>query len=95
MASVVISPDSASMHLASSLNIPVIGLFAIHNPDRVGAWNFRKYEVSVYAQMAKAELGDKEAGWRYRVKNRDAMKSIDIRKVIESFDRICSDYSLN
>ena len=83
------------MHLASSLNIPVIGLFAIHNPDRVGAWNFRKYEVSVYAQMAKAELGDKEAGWRYRVKNRDAMKSIDIRKVIESFDRICSDYSLN
>lgn len=95
IASVVISPDSASMHLASSLNIPVIGLFAIHNPDRVGAWNFRKYEVSVYAQMAKAELGDKEAGWRYRVKNRDAMKSIDIRKVIESFDRICSDYSLN
>ncbi len=95
LASVVISPDSASMHLASSLNIPVIGLFAIHNPDRVGAWNFRKYEVSVYAQMAAAELGDKDAGWRYRVKNKDAMKAIDIRNVIESFDRICSDYSLN
>lgn len=93
-ASVVLSPDSASMHLASSLNIPVIGLFAIHNPDRVGAWNFRKYEVSVYAQMAAAELGDKEIGWRYRVKNTDAMKAIDSKKVIEVFDRICKDYSL-
>ena len=94
-ASVVISPDSASMHLASSLNIPVIGLFAIHNPDRVGAWNFRKYEVSVYAQMAAAELGNKEAGWRYRVKNQEAMKAIDCQKVKEVFDRICKDYSLH
>ena len=94
-ASVVISPDSASMHLASSLNIPVIGLFAIHNPDRVGAWNFRQYEVSVYAQMAAAELGNKEAGWRYRVKNKEAMKAIDCQKVKEVFDRICNDYSLH
>lgn len=94
-ASIVISPDSASMHLASSLNIPVIGLFAIHNPDRVGAWNFRKYEVSVYTQMAAAELNGKEAGWRYRVKNTDAMKAINISKVKEVFDRICKDYSLN
>ncbi len=94
LSKLVLSPDSASMHLASSLNIPVIGLFAIHCPDRVGAWNFRKYEVSVYREMVARELGDKPYGWRYRVKNKDAMKEISPCKVIETFDQICADYLL-
>ena len=94
LSSVVISPDSAAMHLASSLDIPVISLQAIHNPDRVGAWNFRDLEVSVYQKMAMAELQGKKPGWRYRVKNEDAMKEIKTSMVIDTFDKAVSEYKL-
>ena len=94
LSKLVLSPDSAAMHLASSLNIPVIGLFAIHNPKRVGAWNFKDLEVSVYEKMAKQELGDKEITWRYRVKNENAMKEITVESVISMFDKAVTKYKI-
>lgn len=93
-ASLVLSPDSAAMHLASSLNIPVIGLFAIHNPDRVGSWNYRNLEVSVYQQVATKELLGKTPGWRYRVHDENAMQHIQIDDVINSFNKACEEYSI-
>lgn len=88
----VLSPDSACMHLASALNIPVIGLFAIHNPNRVGAYNFRDIEVSVYEQEAAKELKGANFSWRYRVKNENAMKNISVNDVIKAFDLAVSKY---
>ena len=38
LSKLVLSPDSAAMHLASSLQVPVISLYAIHDPKRVGSW---------------------------------------------------------
>jgi len=94
LSSLVLSPDSASMHLASSLNIPVIGLFAIHDPKRVGAWNYPDLQVSVYEEMAMAELGQQTPGWRYRVKDPDAMKRISVHSVKEKFDFAIDKYRL-
>lgn len=88
----VLSPDSACMHLASALNIPVIGLFAIHNPNRVGAYNFRDIEVSVYEREAAKELKGANFSWRYRVKNENAMKNISVNDVIKAFDLAVSKY---
>ena len=90
--SLVLSPDSACMHLASAQNIPVIGLFAIHNPNRVGAYNFRDIEVSVYEQEAAKELKEDNVSWRYRVKNENAMKNISISDVKKAFDLAVSKY---
>ena len=53
LSSLVLSPSSGSMHLASALNTPVIGLFARHDDKRVGPWNFMDLNVSVYEQLAK------------------------------------------
>lgn len=92
--SLVLSPDSAAMHLASSQNIPVIGLFAIHNPDRVGAWNFRNLEVSVYKQVASKEFQGKTPGWRYRVHDENAMQLIKTDDVINSFNKACEEYNI-
>ena len=80
------------MHLASAQNIPVIGLFAIHNPNRVGAYNFRDIEVSVYEQEAAKELKEDNVSWRYRVKNENAMKNISISDVKKAFDLAVSKY---
>lgn len=85
--SLVMSPDSASMHLASALNIPVIGLFAIHNPQRVGAYNFKDLYVSVYDEAAADELQGRKASWRYRVKDKTAMQRITVEAVQEAFNR--------
>ena len=93
-ASLVLSPDSAAMHLASSLKVPVIGLFAIHNPDRVGAWNYRDLEVSVYKQVATKELQGKTPGWRYRVHDENAMQQIQVDAVIDAFNNACEKYGI-
>ncbi|MGN0893821.1 MAG: glycosyltransferase family 9 protein [Succinivibrio sp.] len=91
-ADLVLSPDSAAMHLASALNVPVIGLFAIHNPNRVGAWNFRDLEVSVYEEQAQKELNGRKPGWRYRVRNPEAMENISLQRVIDAFEKACKKY---
>lgn len=93
-ASLLLSPDSAAMHLASSLKIPVIGLFAIHNPDRVGAWNYRDLEVSVYKQIAIKELQGKTLGWRYRVHDENAMQQIQVKDVINAFNKAREKYGI-
>lgn len=88
----VLSPDSANMHLASALNIPVIGLFAIHSPQRVGAYNFKDLYVSVYDEAAKDELNGRSCSWRYRVKDKNAMQRISIEDVKKTFDKALKAY---
>ncbi len=83
----VLSPDSACAHLASALNIPVIGLYAVHDPRRVGTWNFPQLWVSAYQKLAQKELGKRHIPWRYRVRNPAAMAAITSAEVIEAFDR--------
>ncbi|MBQ9275010.1 MAG: glycosyltransferase family 9 protein [Succinivibrio sp.] len=92
LSSLVLSPDSAAMHLASALGTPVIGLFAIHNPQRVGPWKFMDLNVSVYEQQSRLELGDKGIPWRYRVKNEQAMQLINPEQVKNAFDLACRKY---
>ena len=94
VSSIVLSPDSAALHLASALHTPVIGLFAVHNPKRVGSWNFPDLWVSVYSKLAKKELGKKHIPWRYRVKDPDAMKNISIEDVESCFIKALQKYNL-
>lgn len=92
LSSLVLSPDSAAMHLASALSIPVIGLFAVHNPKRVGSWNYPDLWVSVYNDCASKECKDKNISWRYRVKDPHAMEKIKPQIVIDTFEKACEKY---
>lgn len=93
LSALVLAPDSAAMHLASALNTPVIGLFAIHNPKRVGAWNYPQLQVSVYAELAAKELGPgRPVPWRYRVRDEHAMQHLKQADVIRTFDLACREY---
>lgn len=84
--SLLLSPDSGTMHLASALHTPVIGLFAIHNEKRVGPWNYPDLCVSVYEELASRELGGAKIPWRYRVRDEKAMTHISIERVKAMFD---------
>ena len=89
----VLAPDSACMHIASAVNTPVIGLFAVHNPARVGSWKYPDLWVSAYRDLAKAELGGKHIPWRYRVRDEHAMSHITIDAVKEAFDTAMDHYA--
>ena len=83
----VLSPDSGSMHLAQAVGTPVIGLFAVHNDERVGPWNFSELNVSVYKDLALKELKGDTIPWRYRVRDEHAMQHISVDMVKASFDK--------
>lgn len=92
--SLMLSPDSGPMHIASALNTPVIGLFAIHNDKRVGPYNYMHLNVSVYEKQAQAELNCDKIPWRYRVKNDKAMQEINFDMVKNSIDKAINMYHL-
>lgn len=89
-----LAPDSGSMHLASALGTPVVGLFAIHDDHRVGPWNFMDLNVSVYHKLASKELKGKEIPWRYRVRSEGAMANITTDQVINSIERAFDQYRI-
>ncbi|WED21976.1 glycosyltransferase family 9 protein [Vibrio sp. JC009] len=96
LADLVIAPDTGPAHMANAVNTPVLGLYAHHNPDRTGPYQYRQYVVSAYEEAIKAETGkaSQELSWRARVKDKSAMNRIQSDDVIAMFDKIVSDYSL-
>lgn len=94
LSKVLVAPDSGSMHLASALGVPTIGLFAIHNDQRVGPWNFMEFNVSVYNKLAQSELKSHDIPWRYRVRDINAMQNITPDMVISTFDKVAQRYNL-
>lgn len=94
ISSLTLSPDSAIIHICSALNKPVISLYAIHSPQRVGAYNFKDLYVSVFEQCAKAQSHGKKIPWRYRIKDKKAMELISYKSVQEVFDKAIEKYKL-
>ncbi|MEZ9666686.1 glycosyltransferase family 9 protein [Vibrio breoganii] len=92
----VIAPDTGPTHMANAMNTPVIGLYAHHNPERTGPYQFREYVVSVYAEAIQKETNCSldELSWRSRVKDKDAMQQIAADDVIAMFDKITQDFNL-
>ena len=90
---VVIAPDTGPAHMASAMNTPIIGLYAHHNPIRVGPYRFLKYAVSVYEEVILAETGktSQELSWRTRAKDEAAMNRITSDRVVAMFDQVVED----
>lgn len=89
-ADLVLAPDSGPAHLANAVNTPVIGLYAHHNPDRTGPYQFKHYVVSAYEDALMAETGKtpSQVSWRTRVKDDSAMQRITLEQVIARFDDV-------
>ncbi|MEZ9323153.1 glycosyltransferase family 9 protein [Vibrio sp. 10N.286.51.E5] len=90
---IVIAPDTGPAHMASAMKTPIIGLYAHHNPIRVGPYNYLKYAVSVYEEVIFAETGknSQELGWRTRAKDEKAMDRISSDSVVTMFDQVVED----
>jgi heptosyltransferase I len=96
-ADLVIAPDTGPVHLANALHTPVMGLYAHHNPARVGPYHYLDYAVSVYDQALALEhssLSDSNPAWRTRVKDPDSMRLLKVARVTAVFDKIVEDFNL-
>jgi len=95
-ADLVIAPDTGPTHMANAMNTPVIGLYAHHNPERTGPYNYRQYVVSAYEEALLAETGKSpsEVSWRTRVKDEQAMSRITAKQVIQMFDKAVHDFKI-
>ncbi|NGN99182.1 glycosyltransferase family 9 protein [Grimontia sp. S25] len=95
-ADLVIAPDTGPVHMANAMSTPVIGLYAHHNPKRVGPYRYLKYTVSVYEEAVFSETGKtpQQLNWRTRVKDSNAMSLISSVSVISMFDAVSKDLSL-
>ncbi|HCH1540723.1 glycosyltransferase family 9 protein [Vibrio parahaemolyticus] len=89
----VIAPDTGPAHMASAMNTPVIGLYAHHNPVRVGPYRYLQYAVSVYEEVILAETGktSQQLSWRTRAKDEKAMNRITSKQVITMFNQVVED----
>lgn len=77
-ASLVISNDSAPMHLASYLNCPVLAIFGPSDPQKYGPWSTKSYFVRKNQTCLKCSEDRLKAGHTCMA----AIKSEDILKVL-------------
>ena len=85
-----IGPDSGTLHIASMLRKPVIGLFATSNPLRTGPYDNMDYVINKY-EIALKKYNNKsihEVKWGARIRNNQAMSLITQDDVIDMADKI-------
>lgn len=89
-ATVLISPDSGPVHMATAAGTPVIGLYAATNPDRAGPFLSQHWRVNRYPEaMQKFNRLDAEtAPWGTRVRDPGAMDLITVADVTGKLDEL-------
>ena len=89
-ADVIITPDSGPGHIATGLNIPVIGLFAASNPKRSGPYLSQKWCVDKYDDAARL-FKNKPASqikWGTKLEYEGVMNLIDVNEVTHKLDAL-------
>nr|WP_319555499.1 glycosyltransferase family 9 protein [uncultured Vibrio sp.] len=93
-ADVVIAPDTGPAHMANALGTPVIGLYAHHNPERTGPYNYLSLVVSAYndALWAETQKLPSQVDWRTRIQDEKAMERITSESVIAMLDNVLNTF---
>ena len=90
MSDFIISPDSGPAHIATIMGKPVIGLYAMNNPDRTGPYQSRELVVNRYPEALSKflEKSVTEVKWGQKVKSPEAMELVLPTDVIEKIDKL-------
>ena len=91
-ASVLISPDSGPIHMATAVGTPVIGLYATTNPDRAGPYLSQQWRINRYPDAVRKFLGKsaEEVPWGTRVRNPEAMSLITAEEVVSQLQLLAA-----
>lgn len=88
----LISPDSGPVHIARSLNIPVIGLYAIARPELSGPYQKLEFTVNKYDEAVRiiSNREPQSVDWHFRVHSQAAIDLISVDDVIARLGMIKS-----
>jgi heptosyltransferase I len=87
---VLLSPDSGPVHMATMVGLPVIGLYAATNPARVGPYYSRQWCVDKYDMAAQKYLGKPAAQipWTTKIERSGVMDLIGVSDVTARLDAL-------
>jgi heptosyltransferase I len=87
-ARVLVTPDSGPAHMATSLGIPVVGLYAATNPARSGPYFSRDLCADRFDAAARRFLGRPaaELPWRTKIERPGVMDLIEPEEVIAKLE---------
>jgi heptosyltransferase I len=89
-ATVLLSPDSGPVHMATMVGTPVIGLYAATRSARAGPYYSREWCVDRYEEAARAIFGKPAAQipWTKKIERPGIMELIDVRSVTDKLDAL-------
>jgi heptosyltransferase I len=87
---VLLSPDSGPVHMATMVGLPVIGLYAATNPARAGPYFSRQWCVDKYAEAARRFLGKAaaEIPWTTKIERPGVMDLIGVNDATSKLDAL-------
>ena len=88
----IISPDSGPAHIATVMDKPVIGLYAMSNLNRSGPYHSRNRTINKYPEAREIfeEKNIESSKWGQKVKDPKAMQLIKVDDVISKIDEVIS-----
>ena len=88
--SVLISPDSGPVHMATMVGLPVIGLYAATNPARSGPYFSQAWCVNKYPEAARQFLGKppESLPWTTKIERPGVMDLIQVSEVTNKLDHL-------
>ena len=89
-ATVLVSPDSGPVHMATMAGTPVIGLYAATNPARSGPYLSGRWCVDAYPRAARAFRGcePRELPWGHKIEEPGVMDLIAVEEVTARVDEL-------
>ncbi len=94
-ATVLVSPDSGPVHMATMVGTPVIGLYAATNPARTGPYLSRNWCVNAYPLAAERFSGRpaQELPWTTKIELPGVMDLIKVAQVTAKLDALLGSLS--
>ena len=89
-ATALLTPDSGPAHMATMVNLPVIGLYAATNPQRSGPYLSRQWCVDAYDEAARTYLKKSaaELPWTRKIELPGVMELISVPAVTTKLDEL-------
>jgi heptosyltransferase I len=89
-ATVLLSPDSGPVHMATMVGVPVIGLYAATRSARVGPYYSRQWCVDKYDAAARQVFGKPAAAlpWTEKIERARVMDLINVQDVTAKLDAL-------
>lgn len=86
----VIAPDSGPAHMATTVNTPVIGLYACTNAERARPYLSEQWTINRYPEAVRDKYHKdvSELPWGIRVRDPGTMERITVEEVTATLDKL-------